>query len=783
MNRFLLSFSFFLIFFSVFSQKTSVFGTITNAQNAPIPYASVTIKGSTKGAMSGKDGTYEIKNLKEGSYTIQFSTVGFTSETRKVTLNLDQKLEVSVQLQIAMEGLGQVVITSNRTRETLDEVPSSVAVISAKELQNLSQLSTTSADLLREIPGIALSTNRTSSTGQTLRGRNMLVLIDGIPQSTPLRSGGRDVNTIDPSTIERIEIIKGATAIYGNGADGGIINYITKKTNAGKKFESITKLGAEGSLSDIDHSVGSRVVQTFSGNVDKLGYVASGSFRQTGVFKDANGVVISPYYGLGETNQYSLFGKLNYEITDRQHIEVMYNYYSSNQNSDYVAQDGVYLETPTIGILGDDPGVDQGNRYNHNAQLTYDFDRIFGETDFRLNLYVQDFKTVYGFTSSLYDPSLGLDGGQSTIISTKKGARFNLNTPYQFGKVEGNILYGIDILNDKTAQELVDGRPWVPEMDMMNFAPYAQLKTLYQNFVLKTGIRFENINIDVPDFTTLVRYRNDSEVPTSGGVAVDGGKIDYNATTFNAGLRYNKWTVFKPFVSFSQSFSIADLGRTLRAATENTLNQINSEAVIANNYEAGFNSRFGNTRLSGAYFISTSDFGSTYRETEGGVFEILRQPEKVYGFEVSVDTKLASNLNLGGSVSYTEGKLDAQENGDYGTYMNGDRIPPVKTVAYLAYNKGDAFSARLSYIYSGNRDHFSADEDGDYLYGQGPVDSFNLVNLTANYKLSPSTTLGLGLENLLNTDYYNLISQWAARDSDYIKANGTRFNVSLAVKL
>lgn len=770
-------------FGSLYSQQASVNGSITDENNKPIPYASVHLKGLTQGTVSDIEGNYNLDNLNAGTYVIEFSTIGFATLDREVPLTAGQEIVLSVTLQTAMEGLQQVVITSNRTRETLDEVPSSVSVISAKEIENLSQISVNAGDLLQEVPGIALSTNRTSSTGQTLRGRNMLVLIDGIPQSTPLRSGDRDVNTIDPSAIERIEIIKGATAIYGNGADGGIINYITKTTNSAKKLESTTSLGSDGSLAAFDHSIGTKLIQTFSGRVGALGYVASGSLRQTGVFKDANGEVISPFYGLGETNQYSLFGKLNYQITPKQQIGLMYNYYSSNQNSDYIAQDGIYGETPTIGVFGDDLGVDQGNRYNHNAQLIYDYAEIFGNTDFRLNLYMQDFKTIYGFTSSLYDPALGLEGGQSTIVSSKKGARFNLNTPYQFGQITGNILYGIDILNDKTAQGLVDGRPWVPQMDMKNFAPYAQLKMLYRDFVLKAGIRFENINIEVPDFATLVRYRSDSDIPTSGGVAVEGGTVDYSATTFNVGLRYNKWTRFKPFVSFSQSFSIADLGRTLRSATANTLKQINSEAVIANNYEVGFNSRFGNTRLSGAYFISTSDFGATYRETESGVFEIARQPEKIYGFELTLDTKILPQLNFGGSVSYTEGKLDAQDNGDYNTYMNSDRIPPVKTVTYLSYNWPQTFEARIAYIHSGGRDHFTSEENGNYLYGQGPIHSFNLLNLTTSYQLSASTKLGLGVENLLNADYYNLLSQFAARDSDYVKANGARFNVSLTVKL
>lgn len=766
-----------------YAQEASIIGKITDENNLPIAYATVNLKNSVKGTVTDENGDYRLSSLDTGTYVIQFSGLGYTKVNHLIKLNDNEPLEVNVTLPTDLKSLNEVVITSNRVRETLDEVPSSISVISSRQLEALGQTSTNVADVLLEVPGISLSTNQTSNTGQTLRGRKMLVLIDGIPQSTPLRNGNRDINTIDPNTIERIEVIKGATAIYGNGADGGIINYITKKADASSPFESTTVVGSTGALKNINKTVGANISQTFSGNVDKLGYVVNGTFRQTGVFRDANGEVVSPYYGIGETSQYSLFGKFNYQIADNQHVEMMYNYYSSKQNSDYIAQVGEFGVRPSIGVIGEDLSVDQGNRYNHNAQLTYDFLNIFGDTDFKLNLYAQDFRTVYGYSISFYDPNLGYDGGQSSIISTKKGARFNFNTPYELGRISGNLLYGIDILNDVTAQELVDGRPWVPETDMTNLAPYLQLKSLYKDFVLKAGIRFENIGIDIPDYTTLTRYNVGETTPSSGGVDVEGGELTYNATTYNVGLRYNKWSVFNPFVSFSQSFSIADLGRTLRSATENTVSQINSDAVIANNYEAGFNSYIGNTHFSGAYFISTSKYGATYRELESGVFEIARQPERVYGFEFTLDTRLTNQLNFGGSVSYTEGKLDVENNGIYNTYMNGDRIPPLKTVTYLTYNWEDKFNARLSYIYSGKRDHFEANDSGDYSYGQGPVSSFGLVNLTAGYQMSRTTKIGLGIENLLNNDYYNLLSQWAGRDNDYIKANGARFNLSLTVKL
>jgi iron complex outermembrane receptor protein len=48
----------------------------------------------------------------------------------------------------------------------------------------------------------------------------------------------------------------------------------------------------------------------------------------------------------------------------------------------------------------------------------------------------------------------------------------------------------------------------------------------------------------VPDYTTIRNYVNGTYV--GGGIAVNGGELDFNALMFNAGLRYTKWSLFKP---------------------------------------------------------------------------------------------------------------------------------------------------------------------------------------------------------------------------------------------
>lgn len=763
------------------AQNASLSGKITGPQNEEVPYATLSFRNYDLVVTADGNGNYRFESLRPGEYFLNVSSPGFNPAVRRVQLSAGENRVLNIVLEEELKGLEEIIITTNRRVETLDEVPSSVSVLNSRDIERLNLTSNSIADVMNEVPGLAISTSQTSNTGQTLRGRKMLVLIDGIPQSTPLRNGSRDVNTIDPNVIERIEIIKGATAIYGNGADGGIINYITKVPKAYEEFESTTELSSGISLVNLEHTLSSKLSQTFSGQVGDLGYVANGSFGQTGIFRDANGEVISPTYGLGETNQYNLFGKLNYEIDYNNSVEFMYNYFSSNQDTEYINQPGVYGERPAIGVIGEELGVDQGNRYNHNGQFTYNSYNLIGDTDFNANFYFQDFKTVYGFSPFFFNEETGYEGGQSMIESDKKGVRANLRTPYALGtEFSGDILYGIDILNDVTSQYLVDGRLWVPEVDMQNYAPYAQLKTLYHDFVLKAGIRFENINIDIPDYTTIYIMPNGGT--PQGNVAVEGGELKYDATTFNAGLRYNGWTYLQPFVSFSQSFSIADLGRTLRSATESTVGQISSEAVIANNYEAGFSSNLGNTALSAAYYISTSELGATYLEVDG-VFQIARQPERVYGYEVALDTRLLDNLTFGTSVSVIEGELDSDDDGEYDSWMHGDRIPPLKLASYLNYNIFHKMNVRLAHIYSGNRERFEPRPNGTYVYGQGPVDSFHLVNLTATYNMTANTLLSIGVQNLLNEDYYLPISQWDARPDNYRKGNGARLNMSLKVNL
>ncbi len=107
MKLFLLSISFFCCS-SAFSQK--IYGTVFNAQGDLLPYSSISIKGTTKGASANENGKFSI-NLSKGNYTIICQHLGFTTAEKKVTINNDD-VELSFILTDQKLSLETVVVKS-----------------------------------------------------------------------------------------------------------------------------------------------------------------------------------------------------------------------------------------------------------------------------------------------------------------------------------------------------------------------------------------------------------------------------------------------------------------------------------------------------------------------------------------------------------------------------------------------------------------------------------------------------------------------------------------------
>jgi len=685
-----------------------------------------------------------------------------------------------VKDSLQANNVDEVVMTASRKKESIKEIPSSITVVAEKQIQSQLTVNSDITSILQyTVPSLGTNSGQTSNTGQTLRGRQVLVLIDGIPQSTPLRNGARDIRSIDPSVIERIEVIKGASSIYGNGADGGIINYITRRSKSDKTISGLTQVGLTGQ--EYGGTLGIRASQLLSGKINKFDYVFSLAYERTGYMKDADGVNLTPTYSTAKMDNYNGMLKLGYNIDNDQRIEASYIGYSSRSDLSLGLVTGKYGIKPTIGegVGKNLETTPQGTPRNHNFRINYDNQNLFwGTTSLNFNAYMQDFKTVYGYSDTFFG------GGQSNVISKKYGARFNFDTKlWNAQNSQAEVMYGMDILNDQTVQKLEDGRYWTPDMNMTNLAPFVLVKIdLLKKITIKGGLRYENMSVKVGDFNTLSSIKNDGTFTNS--IFVTGGKLKYNALVANLGVRYNIEPFINLFASFSQSYSINELGRILRTSTQGTIQNLETKPIIVNNYEFGATGQIAKwVNYEITSYVSTSKLGASFVQSPDRALTIQRSPEIVYGVEGFLHFTPVKWINFGGSYSWMEGITSIKDDGDYSSKINNSRISAPKVLAYVQIKPIQTLSIGFDMLHAFEQDRFQPNaKTGLFAYGEGYVPDYTVFNFKSSYEINKSWRVSAGVENVFNKMYQPAIAWWSARDSEFVNSLGRRGTLMLEYK-
>ncbi|MDO5968238.1 TonB-dependent receptor [Flavivirga aquimarina] len=734
------------------TKKGQVTGKTGTFNGDVLPFVSVVLKGTSFGASSDEEGNYSFY-APEGEYIIVSSSIGFGVVEKDITITKNNITIIDFELAQTSENLDEVIVTESRIPENISEVPSTVIIISGKTLNQQAAIDDNLPDILSlTVPGLSPSEESQNAFSTKLRGRDPLMLIDGIPQTSPLRDGSRDLRTISTGILERIEVINGATATYGNGATGGVINYITQQPlkQNGKKFSM--DVNGNFNLANTDDTFGYSISPTFFSKTNGLDIILSARYKKTGVLRSADSEVISPLYGLGETQSSNIFGKIGYTIAKDHRIEFMGNSFYSRQDSKYINENGVFGEKPAIGILGDSD-IRGGTPKNINLYLKYSGTNVFLNTDINANWY--------------YNGSENIFEGYNKILATNQGLRFNFKTDIPVNQSSHlSFLYGLDLLEDFTVQENLDGSLVTPEIDLKSIAPFAQAKlVLGSGIVLKGGIRYENMQVDI------------SELLFEGNI-IDKNSFDDNALVFNAGLKYNKLKTFQPFVSFSQGFTIGDIGLDLRNGL--SVNDFIVEPGITNNYELGFMGKTGILKYEVAGYYSTSEKGVRFVETSPQVYESRIQPQNIYGIEAILSAPITEKISLMASVGYVDGEEDSDNDGEFESKLYNAIVPPLKLTGTLNYRFSAKWNALLQIFHVGSRDVFSTDDIGKY--GKNPITGYTLVDLFSSYRLD-NITFKLGVDNLFNADYFPVNSEIRGSGPYYQKGSGMTLNLGFVLSI
>ncbi len=194
---------------SFYAVSQGIKGKVTDEHNQPLFGAEVYIAELQQGTTTDYDGNYELSHVKVGTWKVTFRMLGYQTQTESFSFIRNGTISHTAILKEDLNNLDEVVVSASRRSEYLSEIPASVTVVNEVKLQELSNSTTNISDILEfTVPGLAVSTGTFSNWGQTLRGRSLLVMVDGIPQSTPLRNGQLGIKSISPNDISRGEVIK-----------------------------------------------------------------------------------------------------------------------------------------------------------------------------------------------------------------------------------------------------------------------------------------------------------------------------------------------------------------------------------------------------------------------------------------------------------------------------------------------------------------------------------------------------------------------------------------------
>ncbi len=673
-------------------------------------------------------------------------------------------------ISIASSIQEEVVVTANRVERPLSTIPNTVTVIDQTALeQQISVSNDLSTVLGNLIPSFSPSRQKLTSAGESLRGRNPLYMVDGVPQSNPLRDGSRDAHTIAPVMLERVEVIHGANAIHGLGASGGIINLITKRPSDEPSHSIRLDTLVQDEKPGDSASYGA--TYSFSGRFDAIDVLASLSYRKNGVGYDADGDVVGFDNTQGDTmdaQTLNAFLKTGYEWGN-QRLELTFNRYDLRGDNDWLAVSGdVNAGIPATAIETSVPGDAPRNEVTL-LSLNYSNAEWLGHR-ISVLLFAQDFAATYGggVFATFQDPAFGSNlFDQSQNNSEKTGLKLTL-VKDELANLPLNIVYGVDIFEDSTWQKLAQtGREWVPETTYENVAPFAQfVYSGIESLTITAGLRYEKSKLKVDDFTTLASY---------GSQFVVGGEPNFSDRMHNIGATYQLSDSWRLFGNISEGFSMPDVGRVLRGIdqpNQNVATFLSLEPIITDNREIGFEYTGENLRIQMSYYSSDSDFGQRLQADASGIFSVKREKTEVDGIELRSEWHIdASNL-LGLRYARTRGEYDANGDGLVDTDLDGTNIAPDRLNFSWEKTWSDNVSSRVQINHLlDRRFENSAGTTVARFEGYTTVDaSADLAALDG--------TFSLGIHNLTNKDYFTYYSQ--TRGADNLNFKGFGRSISLA---
>ena len=679
--------------------KAVLSGKITLSDNTPAENIMIALKGTIHSAVTNAQGSYEIKNIKPGTYTVRISAIGIATVEESITLTSGESQSKDFMLSESPEQLKEVVIdaaknkyktdkpsTSLRLNTPVLEIPQNIQIVSNQTLQD-QQIISMSDGLIRNVSGAT----RLEHWGDmyaniTMRGSQIQAFRNGFN----VVSSFWGPLTEDMSFVDHIEFVKGpAGFMLANGDPSGLYNVVTKKPTGQTKGEVSFTLGSfdlyRTSL-DLDGKLSED---------GKLLYRLNLSAQNKGSFR--------PYE---HNDRYVIAPVVSYQIDDQTKVTAEYNYQRANMTevgSYYVFGTGGYASAPRNTTMTQ-PGLPDTEIDDHSVyvMLEHKLDDNWKLTG-QLSYFNYQQTGYSSWPTSVGPYAADTDGDDVTedllapgeVIrnvgiwdakSTMKLGQVFVNGKFQTGAVSHKILAGLDMGNKNY---------------MADWGQSHNLDTFENPFnVLAPNYGYPANGMPVFDRTTSLEERAliagglmDSKY--SAGYIQDEIGFFENKLRLTLAGRYtyvsqsswggapisDKHITPRVGISYSVNESTSVYGLYDQAFTPQSgiiRNGDNVKPLTGNNTEFGIKKDWFNgdwsTSLSAYRILKKNELTGDPLNLPNENYSIVFGEKRAQGIEFDVRGKITDGLNVIANYAFTESIVNEVANGVTGI-KKGDVVP------------------------------------------------------------------------------------------------------------
>lgn len=674
----------------------------------------------------------------------------------------------------AEAGPGDIVVTATRSNSTIEELPISVSVVDEAEIgRQLRQNRNVLTGLEFLVPGLSVQDSEVrGSCNSAIRGRTASFQINGVPVNEDLRPGScTGPFTVSPFAIERVEVVRGGTALYGAGAPGGIINLITRRAK-GEALEIDATLQTSFNTARSKDTFTTDLYAGAGQQVGNLDYYVGAAWADGGRVRSASG---RPVYS-GAYDALDLLASVGLDLGAGQELRFTGTFHNENVGPQFYP-DGTI--DPVSGLANivevpAHPQVDQGRDRNVALALSYRHPDLLAH-DVTVSLFYQ-WQSIKQ-RDNFYDAASGNDFFASNRENRRLGLRTALVRSYDLGAAKLKTSYGFDFTRNDFLRFLVDAANGEvvtgyvsPAIHLDTYAPFGQVEVGLGRLTVTGGVRQEWYRGAI-----LAKGYN----PALPRAATPGAFRSSSLTLWNAGAVYALTDAVQFYAGFSQGAELTQLGRAARGSTNPAL--VSVEPASSDQYEIGLRGSAGAVDFGLALYHSRSESSSQIQPDPSCAGQNfcplipLRVPERFKGIEANASWRASDALTLSGVFTLQRGRVFNEDLGRFIAYGT-DVAVPLRITGRAEWRPVAPLSLGFQLTHYGASSYFTPAEQS-----VGFVDTAAVTLASGNigYKVGP-VEFYLAADNLFNKRYVSVANQVQGQDGfSYMEAAGRRITLGV----